>query len=128
MVEKAKDFVKFCTDGDASGHDYFHTIRVLELASTIAREESRFHPVELETVQLIALLHDVVEDSNITLDDLREIGFPYSVVEAVDAITRRDGEDRIHYLNRVKENALARVVKIADLKHKKSGNTGRFRR
>ena len=59
MVEKAKDFVKFCTNGDASGHDYFHTLRVLELSTTIAREESRFHPVDLETVQLIALLHDV---------------------------------------------------------------------
>lgn len=59
MVQKAKDFVKICTKADASGHDYFHTLRVLELSETIAAEESRIGPVELETVQLIALLHDV---------------------------------------------------------------------
>ena len=59
MVEKAKDFVEKHMAGDVSGHDYFHTLRVLRVAETIAREELRTKHVDLETVQLIALLHDV---------------------------------------------------------------------
>lgn len=59
MVEQAKDFVKAYMAGDASGHDFFHTLRVLHLAETIAREEKKTFPVDLELVQLIALLHDV---------------------------------------------------------------------
>ena len=59
MLEKAKNFVQICTNGDSSGHDYFHILRVLELARTIAREESKFHPVDMQVVQLTALLHDV---------------------------------------------------------------------
>ena len=59
MVERAKDFVKKCTTGDASGHDYFHTLRVLELSRTLAQAECENSDVDMEAVQLIALLHDV---------------------------------------------------------------------
>ncbi len=59
MVEKAKNFVEKCMSGDSSGHDYFHTLRVLHVAETIAREESKTKTVDMEAVQLIALLHDV---------------------------------------------------------------------
>ena len=56
MVEKAKVFVNDLMAGDASGHDYFHTLRVWNLARTIA---SRVQGADLETVELMALLHDV---------------------------------------------------------------------
>ena len=56
MIEKAKEYVKNLMAGDPSGHDYFHTLRVLNLALTIAGQEQ---DADLETVQLIALLHDV---------------------------------------------------------------------
>ena len=59
MVERAKDFVKKCTTGDASGHDYFHTLRVLELSRTLAQAECENSDVDMDAVQLIALLHDV---------------------------------------------------------------------
>ena len=59
MVEKTKKYVKEIMTGDSSGHDYFHTLRVLHLAETIARAEARREAVDLETVRLIALLHDV---------------------------------------------------------------------
>jgi uncharacterized protein len=59
MVENAKAFVEKYMRGDASGHDYFHTLRVLHLAETIARQESLRNSVDMQTVQLIALLHDV---------------------------------------------------------------------
>ena len=65
----------------------------------------------------VALLHDVVEDTDYTLDKLIEDGFPDEIVEAVDAITRRSGEDYFVYIDRVKANALATTVKIADLEH-----------
>ena len=55
MIEKAKEFVEKLMTGDASGHDYFHTLRVLHLAERIAMGEEG---ADLETVQLIALLHD----------------------------------------------------------------------
>lgn len=65
----------------------------------------------------VALLHDVVEDTEMTLQDLLDIGVEKHIVDAVDAITHRDDEDYFGYLQRVKKNVLARVVKIADIKN-----------
>lgn len=59
MIQKAEKFVKSYMENDSSGHDFFHTLRVLHLAETIAREEAKTYPVDMELVQLIALLHDV---------------------------------------------------------------------
>lgn len=62
----------------------------------------------------VAWLHDVVEDTSVTLDELRETGFPETVIAAVDALTRRPDEgDR--YYQRVAANPLAREVKLADI-------------
>ena len=61
-----------------------------------------------------AWLHDVVEDTAVTLDWLREVGFREGVVEAVDALTRRPGEGDEYY-RRVAANDVARLVKQADL-------------
>ena len=66
---------------------------------------------------LTALLHDVVEDTPVTLEDLRAKGYSERIVEAVDCVTRRDGERREDYLKRVKGNETARRVKLADLTH-----------
>lgn len=80
------------------------------------------HPIfvalnmETEDQKIVALLHDVVEDTEITLDDLRQEGFSENIVDAVDAITKK-GEAYEVYLQKVKANALARAVKIGDLKH-----------
>lgn len=80
------------------------------------------HPIfvalNMETVEqkTVALLHDVVEDTDITLEDLRKEGFPDEIIEAVDAITKTE-DDYEKYIQRVKTNALATAVKIADLKH-----------
>lgn len=62
-----------------------------------------------------AVLHDLVEDTFTTLDDLRRLGMPEEVVEAVDALTKRKGEDYEDYLKRVEANEIARDVKLADL-------------
>lgn len=73
--------------------------------------------VKTEDEKTVAWLHDVVEDTYITLSDLKSVGFPIYIVNAVDAITRRKGEDRQVYLDRVANDPIAIQVKLADLKH-----------
>ena len=71
--------------------------------------------VEKPQAKIAAVLHDVVEDSDWTLDELLAEGFSESVVQAVDALSRRDGEDYEDFVRRAGANPLARPVKIADL-------------
>jgi (p)ppGpp synthase/HD superfamily hydrolase len=66
--------------------------------------------------KIVGVLHDVVEDSDLTLDTLRELGFTEVVVEAIDALTKRSGENYEAYLSRVMSNPIALKVKIADMK------------
>lgn len=68
-----------------------------------------------DEVEAVAWLHDVVEDTPWTLDMLRDADFPESVVEAVDAISKRKGENFETYYERVKANPLALVVKWHDV-------------
>lgn len=68
----------------------------------------------------VAWLHDVVEDTAISFHDLDEAGVHPEVIAAVDAITKRDGEDYLEYLLRVKINEIARVVKIEDIRNNMS--------
>lgn len=92
---------------DKSGHPYIeHPARVAALV------ESRGGSTESMAV---AWLHDVVEDSAMTLTDLAEAGMPSAVIAGVDAITKRTGEERAAYLARVRENPLALSVKTADV-------------
>jgi (p)ppGpp synthase/HD superfamily hydrolase len=64
---------------------------------------------------MAAVLHDVVEDSAWTLDDLRARGFSGEVLAAVDALTKREGEDYEAFVARAAAHPVARRVKIADL-------------
>nr|WP_248628950.1 HD domain-containing protein [Enterococcus cecorum] len=73
--------------------------------------------VEGELAKTVALLHDVVEDSDWTLEDLRKEGLPEEVVQAVGILTKKRNEKYEEYILRVKQNPLARQVKLADLKH-----------
>lgn len=81
------------------------------------------HPQEVargttcEIDRTVAWLHDVVEDTCITLDDLSKFGFPDEVVVAVDAITRREGESRGDYMHRLIKNEVAIRVKLLDIRH-----------
>ena len=67
--------------------------------------------------RIVGVLHDVVEDTDCTLQYLRAYGFANHIVEAVDAITWRDGESLDAYLARVKANEIATRVKIEDATH-----------
>nr|WP_199045272.1 HD domain-containing protein [Dyella sp. ASV24] len=78
------------------------------------------HPIRvmlrlnLSTERIAAVLHDVVEDSSVTLDFLRAEGFSPEVVSAVDALTKRQGESRMDAAHRARQDPIARVVKLAD--------------
>ena len=72
--------------------------------------------VEGEEARLTALLHDVVEDSSVTPETLRNL-FGEEVADAVEALTHREGEDYFDYIRRLSRNSLARQVKLADLAH-----------
>ncbi len=82
-----------------------------------------FHPFHLaeqmtdEVTAAAALLHDAVEDTDLTLDDLRAMGFPESVVGTVALLTHADGEPYQDYVARIAKDPAARAVKLADLRH-----------
>ena len=82
-----------------------------------------YHPFHLaeqmddEYSTCVALLHDVVEDTDITLDDLKNNGFPAEVTDAIAMMTHDDAVDYLDYVRAMKDNAIARKVKLADLAH-----------
>lgn len=67
-----------------------------------------------ELAMMAGWLHDVVEDSEFTLQDLRDYGFSAEVVSAVDSVTRREGETYMDMIRRAAADPLGRLVKLAD--------------
>ena len=63
----------------------------------------------------VALLHDVIEDTDITLEDLKDEGFPQKVIEAIALMTHDDDTPYFDYIRRIKTNPIATAVKLADL-------------
>ncbi|MFL0195222.1 GTP pyrophosphokinase [Clostridium sp. WILCCON 0269] len=68
-----------------------------------------------EIERICAVLHDVVEDTSVTLEDIRKEGFPDEIVNALDCLTRRRGESYEDFIERVLKNKIACNVKLADL-------------
>ncbi len=71
--------------------------------------------LETEAERMVAILHDVVEDTPYTLERLRAQGYPEEVLGALDCLTRREGETYEAFIERVRPHPLARRVKLADL-------------
>ncbi|MBB5536936.1 HD domain-containing protein [Rhizobium giardinii] len=90
---------------DKGGQPYIlHPLRVM-LAMAITDE------------RIVAVLHDVVEDTDVSCDDLYWVhGFKPDIVTAIAALTRRNGEDYFDFIRRVAANSIAQAVKIADLR------------
>ncbi|MBR5272187.1 MAG: HD domain-containing protein [Clostridia bacterium] len=82
-----------------------------------------FHPFHLaeqmtdEDTTIVALLHDVVEDTDYTFDDLAKMGFSESVIEALSLMTHGDDVPYMEYVAKLKNNPIAKTVKLADLAH-----------
>jgi (p)ppGpp synthase/HD superfamily hydrolase len=66
--------------------------------------------------RIIAVLHDVVEDTKYTLENLRKAGYSQKILRSLDYLTKRDGEEYEEFIKRIRPHPLARRVKIADLK------------
>ena len=109
-TEMTKKAMKFCYRGhkdqfDKSGIPYvFHPIHLAEQMTD-------------EDTTIVALLHDLVEDTEFTLEDLRKEDFSETVVEAVALMTHAEGVPYMEYVAKIKENPVARAVKLADLTH-----------
>lgn len=82
-----------------------------------------FHPFHLaeqmdtEDAVCVALLHDTVEDTDISFEDLINEGFNDNIINALKLLTHNDDAPYLEYVARIKENPLARKVKLADLRH-----------
>ena len=107
---KTKQAMKLCYEAhqgqiDTSGIPYvFHPINVAEQMSD-------------EATTIVALLHDVVEDTDYTLDDLTRMGFDDTVTDALALLTHKKGVPYLEYVAKLKNNPIARAVKLADLRH-----------
>ncbi len=107
MIKLAKNIAKKAHEGqvDKSGKDYIY--HPLTVASCMETDEEK----------IVALLHDVVEDSDITINDLVQYGFSDDVIKAVDVLTKKEGQPYDKYIEELKTNIIAIKVKIADLTH-----------
>jgi len=89
---------------DKSGQRYIlHPMRLMQ---KFVREEER----------IVAVLHDVVEDSNVSLNDLKTYGFAKSIIDAIDCLSKRNNESYDGFIARISSNYLAKKIKIEDLK------------
>ena len=87
---------------DKAGQPYIlHPLRVMLRVTT-------------EHERMAAVLHDVVEDTGVSLQQLIAEGFPPQVIAAVDALTKRPGESRVQAAQRAATNLIGREVKLAD--------------
>ena len=105
--EKAYALAKKAHDGqvDKAGQPYLcHPLRVAQ----------RFKDPTLRTA---ALLHDVLEDSEMTVKSLLDAGIDFDTVQIVQVLTRQQGESYDKYIRRVASNAKATLIKLADLDH-----------
>ena len=109
-TEKTKKALRLCFEAhknqlDKSGMPYvFHPFHLAE-------------QMETEETVVAALLHDVMEDTDYTAEDLKEMGFDGDVLDALLLLTHQDGVDYMDYVKKIKSNPIARAVKLADLTH-----------
>lgn len=90
---------------DKGGHPYInHPRTVSSFCTTIEGK-------------IVGWLHDVVEDTPITINTLRNLGFNEEILEALRCVTKEDGYNEDEYYLRIKNNSIAKEVKLADLKH-----------
>ena len=82
-----------------------------------------FHPFHLaeqmedEDTTIVALLHDVIEDTEYTIEDLKKAGFSQNIISAIALMTHNPQMPYMEYVRAIKSNPIARAVKLADLRH-----------
>jgi len=116
LAEKAHEGQK-----DKAGQSYFmHPQAVSEIVCNIIfswyGEDESYEDFFLKA-EIVSLLHDVIEDTSLTVKDLQNYQVPYDCIEAIKALTKTEGHEYFEYLTKIKNNRLATIVKIADLTH-----------
>lgn len=112
LVSKAHDIVRVAYESqvDRAGSEHIgHPLRVADKAFAISPLHLCGH------ARVAALLHDVIEDTDVTLQELEAAGFPPTVVNAVDLLTRRPEISALDYYESIRKDPVARLVKIADI-------------
>lgn len=108
MLSKAEEVARAAHDGQTRA----------DSSAYIEHVEAVVAGVEGVQAKTVAWLHDVVEDTSTTLEDLQRAGFDEDIVQAVDVLTKVPGEHYLEsYIARVCNNPLAVWVKIADIQH-----------
>lgn len=109
---------------DRGGVPYImHPVHVSTFALALAVKHDVHQMIDVpgyawhEIIIMVAILHDIVEDTLVSLGQLVEYGFPTDVVDAVDCLSKRDGEEYDDYILRAAQNPISRIVKMADIKH-----------
>ena len=123
----------FCKRRSQVGNEHYE--QLLQLAEEIATKAHEgqldkagiayiYHPKTVSSYctsiygKIVGWLHDVIEDTDVTIDDLRAQGFDEFLLEALDCVTKpKTGYNEDVYYERIKNNNLAKEVKLADLKH-----------
>lgn len=106
LLEKAIEIALRAHAGQTGKDGAPYILHPLRLMSRMATDDQR----------IAAVLHDVIEDSSITLDDLRSEGFPEPILEVVKLLTHEEGISYEAYIERLKNHPVARRIKLADLK------------
>lgn len=119
-LSKAIEIAKSAHEGqvDKAGEPYFkHPQTVCEIASNMILSWEEEFDDFLVKAKIVSYLHDVIEDTSLTIDDLWEHNIPTDCILAIETLTKKKEQDYWDYLAQVKLDKLATVVKIADLTH-----------
>lgn len=97
-------FIKHFKQKDKAGKPYYlHPMRVSKNVKTIKEKQ-------------VALLHDIIEDTDINANDLKKYGFDNEIINAIKLLSKNKNTNYLEYITNIKENDLARTIKISDLK------------
>jgi len=125
VSRKAFDLVNkyFKDKNDAGGHDYISHLFSVEEG---IEKEANFYVVDpssslgifYKKAMIVGLLHDILEDTDCTEEELREIGCDDEMIDAIKSVTRKKEEQYyFDFIERVKKNDIGRLVKIHDLEN-----------
>lgn len=112
MLQKAINFATNALKGQigADGEPYInHSIRIM-------------NQMETEAEKIVAILHDVLEDSQCSALDLRDAGFPKEVIECVEQLTRQNDVTYFEYIDDISTNDICKKIKLAEIYDNKDIN------
>ena len=108
MKPKLEDAIRLAVQAHRSQHDRVGQPYILHPLRVMFR-------LRTEAEKITGVLHDIIEHTGYTLNDLRRMGYPKKILNALNGVSRREGESYEDFVLRTKKNPMARKVKLADL-------------